>query len=453
MKRLLSLFMLLALMAAILAACGTPAGTGTTPASPAPDTAASPEASPSPDTAASPEASPSPGGGAATGERPDDALGVVEIGPNDPIVLGYALVVAGPDAALGEDSRRGVELAIKDKGELLGRQIELVGEDTGCSPEGGQAAATRLASNTQIIAIVGTSCSSEARVLAPVIDQAGMAMVSPSNTAPDLTDPEKHVQAYLRTAHNDNVQGAVGAEFAYNELGLRRAATLHDGSLYAEQLANVFANRFQELGGEVVAQEAIGPQDTDMRPVLTRIASATPEILYYPIFIQAGGFITAQSKEVSGLEDVKLMGADGIFSPDFITAAGDAAQGMYLSSPDFSAFGGGYQEFLQKYQEEFGTNTTAAFHAHAYDAANMIMAAIESVAVEGADGTLYIGRQALRDALYATSGFQGLTGSITCDENGDCADPKIAVYEVVNTDPSSWSPGAEDDSNPKKIYP
>jgi branched-chain amino acid transport system substrate-binding protein len=278
-------------------------------------------------------------------------------------------------------------------------------------------------------------------------------MVSPSNTAPDLTAEGTRSDGYMRTAHNDKVQGAVGAEFAYESLGLRRAATVHDGSLYAEQLANVFAERFAELGGEVVAREAVGPQDTDMRPVLTRIASANPEIIYYPIFVSAGGFMTSQAREVSGLEDVALMGADGIFSPDFITAAGDAVEGMYLSSPDFSAFGGGYQEFLNKHREKYGENPISAFHAHAYDAANLIMNAIEQVAVEGADGTLYIGRQALRDALMSTSGYQGLTGTITCDENGDCADPKIAVYEVVNADPGSWNPGADDDSNPKKIYP
>ncbi len=429
--------MLVVVLAATLAACAPQGGGG----------AASPAASPAA------EASPSPAG-AQTGERPNDPLGVVEIGPNDPIVLAYALVVAGPDAALGEDSRRGVELAIKDRGgQLLGHPIQLIGEDTGCSPEGGQAAASRLASNQQIVGIVGTSCSSEARVLAPVIDQAGMVMVSPSNTAPDLTDPAKHVKAYLRTAHNDKVQGAVGAEFAYNSLGVRKAATIHDGSVYAEQLANVFAARFKELGGEIVAQEAVGPQDTDMRPVLTRIASAGPEFLYYPIFIQAGGFITAQSKEVSGLENVRLMGADGMFSPDFLKAAGAAAKDMYLSSPDFSAFGSGYQEFLQKYEQAFGTKPTAAFHAHAYDAANIIMNAIEKVAVQGPDGKLYIPRQALRDALYATKDYKGLTGNITCDENGDCADPKIAVYQVVNTDPSTWNPGAAENSNPKKVYP
>jgi branched-chain amino acid transport system substrate-binding protein len=136
-------------------------------------------------------------------------------------------------------------------------------------------------------------------------------MISASNTAPDLTDPAKHVAGYMRTAHNDKVQGAVAAEFAYNSLGLKKAATIHDGSPYAEGLATVFAARFQELGGEIVAQEAVSPNDTDMRPVLTTIAAAAPEMIFYPIFVGAGGFVTAQAREIPGLENVKLMGGCG----------------------------------------------------------------------------------------------------------------------------------------------
>jgi len=394
-----------------------------------------------------PGPSPTPAGPAF--QPPKDEIGVVEIKPGEPIVLAGALVIAGPDASLGTDSMRGIEIAIDDLGgELLGHKIELIKEDTGCNPEGGQAAATKLAANPKLVAIVGTSCSSEARVMAPVINDAGMVMVSPSNTAPDLTDPAKHVEAYLRTAHNDKVQGKVAAEFAFNYLKVKKAATIHDGSLYAEQLANVFAEEFKKLGGEVVAQEAVGPDDTDMRPVLTRIATQQPDIIYYPIFTKAGGFVTRQAKEIRGLENTKLMGADGLFSPDFVEAAGEAAVGMYLSSPDVTAFGSAYQDFVAKYEKKYGEKPISIFHAHAYDATMMIAEAIKKVAVQGPDGTLYIPRKALRQALYETKNFQGLTGNLTCDQNGDCADPKIAVYEIVSADTSGWP-----DKVVKKVYP
>lgn len=383
-----------------------------------------------------------------------DSIGCVDIAPGASVHVAWAMVVAGPDASLGIDSRRGVEIAVDDKGgTLLGHPIELTGEDTGCSAEGGQAAAQKLVADTTLIAVVGTSCSSEARVAAPILSDAGITMVSASNTAPDLTDPATHVAGYLRTAHNDKVQGAVAAEFAYNSLGVRKAATIHDGSPYAEGLAGVFTQRFTELGGEIVAQEAVAPTDTDMQPVLTTIAAAAPEMIFYPIFIAAGGFVTSQAREIPGLESVYLMGADGMFSPQFLEAAGAAAEGMYHSSPDFSAFAGGYADFLTKHEAKYGEGPISAFHAHAYDAANIIFAAIEKVAVQDADGTLHIGRQALRAALFATSGFAGLTGTITCNADGDCADPFIAVYQTTNADPASWNPGAAADSNPKKIYP
>lgn len=365
--------------------------------------------------------------------EPAGELGVVEIAPGEPIKLAYMLVTAGPDQSLGLDSVRGAELAVDDAGStLLGHPIELVGEDEACSAEGGQTAATKLASDPTIVAVIGTSCSSAARPAAPIVSDAGLTMVSPSNTAPDLTDPAKRAAGYMRTAHNDKVQGKVAAEFVFNELGLSKVATIHDGSPYAEGLVNAFTQNFTGLGGEITSAEAVNPDDTDMRPVLTKIASGAPEMVYFPIFTKAGGFVASQSKEIPALADVALMGADGLFSPDFMTAAGSAALNMYLSSPDFSAFGSAYADnFLPAYETKYGEKPISAFHAHAYDAANLIMAAIQQVAQEGPDGSLRIDRAALRAALLATSGFQGLTGDITCDENGDCADPRIAVYQIT----------------------
>ena len=328
---------------------------------------------------------------------------------------------------------RGIEIAVDTfGGSIKGWPIKISGQDSGCSAEGGQAAATRLAADPTIVAAIGSNCSSEAKPGVPILWKAGIPTVSPSNTAPYLTDPERGsgYEGYLRTCHNDKVQGAIAANFAFNEKGLKKAATIHDGSVYAEQLAQVFAKTFKEKGGTITSMEAISPNDTDMRPVLTKIATGKPQIIYYPIFIAEGGFITRQAKEVSGLEKVMLMGADGMFSPDFYKAAGTAAVGMFHSSPDFSAFAGGYQTFLTAHKKKYGEAPIAPFHAHAYDATMMILTAIDKVAVKEG-GNLYIGRKALRDALYATSQMKGLTGTITCDQYGDCADPKIAVYQTA----------------------
>jgi branched-chain amino acid transport system substrate-binding protein len=366
-------------------------------------------------------------------EPPADEIGVVTIKPGEPIHIAAWFVIAGPDAQLGTDTQYGVELAIDDKGgKILDHDIKLTVEDEGCNPEGGQASATKIAADPTVVAAIGSNCSSAAKAGVPILWQAGIATVSPSNTAVFLTATDRSAEydGYLRTAHNDKVQGSVAADFAYNQLKLTKAATIHDGSVYAEQLQQVFVNRFKELGGTITAQEAVAPTDTDMKPVLTKIAATSPELLYSPIFTAAAGHVTRQSKEVSGLEDIALMSADGAFSPDFYKGAGEAAIGMYHSSPDFSVFGDAYTTLREKYEAKYGTKPLAPFHAHAYDAAMIVFAAIEKVGVKGPDGSLYIGRKALRDALFAIKDFKGMTGNVTCDQYGDCADPHIAVYKT-----------------------
>ncbi|MBN1451670.1 MAG: branched-chain amino acid ABC transporter substrate-binding protein [Anaerolineales bacterium] len=362
-----------------------------------------------------------------------DPIGCVDIAPGEPIHIAYAMVISGPDETLGIDSRTGVEVAVALKGQVLGHDISLTGEDEACSAEGGQAAGTKLAADPTIVAVIGTSCSSAARVAVPLLSQAGFVIISASNTAPDLTEAgnPNNFPGYLRTAHSDSVQGAAAARFAYEEMGVRKAATIHDGSLYAEKLQEVFADTFKEMGGEITSQEAVDPNATDFKSVLTSIATGGPEFIYLPIFVKAGSLILNQAKQVPGLEEVNLMGADGMFSPDVPEGAGDAVEGAFVSSPDLSAFSADYQTvFLPKYKELSGVDSPVSiFHAHAYDAANIIFAAIEKVAVQDDDGTLHIGRQALRDAMYATANFPGLTGNLTCTPTGDCADPKIAVYE------------------------
>ncbi|MCZ7671906.1 MAG: ABC transporter substrate-binding protein [Chloroflexi bacterium] len=191
----------------------------------------------------------------------------------------------------------------------------------------------------------------------------------------------------------------------------------------------------KELGGEIVAFEAEAADATNVEPLLTSVAAAGPEFIYFPVFIPLGSKLTNTAAEIAGLEGVILAGADGIQSPSFLENTVGTSEGMYVSGPDLGFTNTFYKdEFLPAYMEKFGTEPTAPFHAHAYDATVMILDAIVASAKQGDDGTLLIGRQALRDALFATSGMEGITGTITCDENGDCADPKIAVSQIQNGD-------------------
>ena len=281
---------------------------------------------------------------------------------------------------------------------------------------------------------MGTTCSRTAVPAAPVLGELGIPLISSSNTSPTLTDPENEEYAgefYLRTAHNDLIQGAAMATFAC-EQGFATAATIHDGSTYADNLRAVFEEEFAaQCGGEIVAQEAVAVGDVEFSNVLGPIADAAPDLLYYPIFHPEGTFITQQARDIAELDGTQLAASDGLLgSADLADQAGDAAEGMVLSGP--ACAGDEYEtNFLPAYHELSGEDAVLApFHCHAYDAIGMIIAAIEDVGIEGDDGTLYIPRQAFRDSLYATSGFEGLTGTLTCDEFGDCADPAITVSEI-----------------------
>jgi branched-chain amino acid transport system substrate-binding protein len=397
-----------------------------------------------------------PSGGTAGGYECTDEFRCVTIAPGEPVHIAFWGVLSGADSSLGEDSQRGVEIAIDDMGgEFMGHPIQLTTEDGLCTPEGGSTAATKLATDTSLVGLVGSTCSDETVGGIAAITNAGLTTISPANTRPVLTDPNRgpDYAGYLRTAHSDAFQGKAVAEFAYNVLGVRNAATIHDGSAYAEALQQVFADEFSALGGTVVAQEAVARDATDMRPVLTTIAAANPELVYFPVFVAAGGFIVNQIRDVAGLEDVAIAGSDGIFTADFLEAGGANTVGMYLSSPDFGAFPGGYPAFIEKHNAKYGGAPLSVFHAHAYDATNILFAALAQVAVAEEDGTLHVPLKALRDAIYATQNHQGVTGSLSCSASGDCGAPVIAIYEITNSEPASWDPQNATNPNPMKIYP
>jgi branched-chain amino acid transport system substrate-binding protein len=380
-----------------------------------------------------------------------DELGCIVVGADDPIVVGAMLTTSGATSFLGEDSQGGIELAIQGRdGMLLGRDIELVVEDSLCSAEGGQAAAQRVAADETIVGVVGTNCSGAAQGALPIISEAGMLMISPSNTSPSLTNDDTeaggaYLPGYYRTGHNDLFQGAMAAQFAIEVLEAGTLATIHDGDPYTEGLASVMADTFAELEGEVVFQGAVSKGDTDMTAILTEIAASNPDVVYFPVFEPESNFIAAQLVNTPGLEDAIMVTADGSLVASFPENTGEAAIGVYMSGP--SVTGEAYENFLALWDEEIGGVPPSGFHAHAYDATNMLLDAVEAVAVEEEDGSLTIGRQALRDALDGVMGYEGLTGLLTCQTEspfaGDCATGEaLAVFEIteaeVNED--AWPP-------------
>jgi branched-chain amino acid transport system substrate-binding protein len=134
------------------------------------------------------------------------------------------------------------------------------------------------------------------------------------------------------------------------------------------------------------------------------------------------------------MPDTRIVVADGCLSSETLKSAGAAADGVFASSPDISVFQDDpfyADELIPAYKDQFGTAPLAVFHAHAFDAVNMLVDAIEAVAVDNGDGSLSIPRTALRDELFATSGYEGVSGTITCNEFGDCAtDVTIGIFEA-----------------------
>jgi branched-chain amino acid transport system substrate-binding protein len=388
-------------------------------------------------------ASDSGGGGGGGGGGVDCAtveFGCVEVGADEPINLGVAQVISGADSTLGQDQVNAIELAVDhldDKfdqtdGTLLDHPVNLTVEDELCSAEGGQTAGTALAADQSIVAVIGTSCSSAALGVADtILGDKGILLISGSNTSPALTDPELHNPFYARTAHNDRIQGAIVAEFSLgDDLSAKTAATIADESPYTQGLVGAFEANFEAGGGTLTGSEQINSEDTDFKPVLTSLAAGNPDVLYFPIFVAACTLVIKQAAEI--MPETTLIVSDGCLSSDTLKNAGKAVEGVWASSPDLSAFQSNefYSgEFIPAYQEAFGSEPLSVFHAHSYDATNVVFDAIKEVAIDNGDGSLSIPRQKLRDAVFATSGYQGVTGVITCLDTGDCAtDVTIGLF-------------------------
>jgi branched-chain amino acid transport system substrate-binding protein len=382
-----------------------------------------------------------------------DEIGVIEVAKGAPITVGHYWVISGADSSLGIDSQRGVELGFDSvNNTVAGHPVQLVLEDEGCSAEGGQTAATKLAVVPNIVGVIGSVCSSGITAAAPILWKAGIVDIG-TGSAPSLTAPDRkpEYEGFMRTIFSDADQGFNDAEWFHKELKCSTMATIHDGSPYTSQLVKVAAKHFKELGGEIVAEEAVAPTDVDMRPVLTRVAVKKPCVLYFPVFIAAAAQIARQAQEIGDLKDSQLIAGSVTMAPGMLEAAGDAAKGLRLTAIDISpeVMGKDYPAFLERYKARYGESPINAYHAHAYDAAVILAKAIEKVAKTDDKGTTFIGKKALRDELFATKGYEGLSGPINCNPHGQCGGFTFAVYQYVDSDPATFKVG----TNPIKIYP
>ncbi len=376
-------------------------------------------------------------------------FGAVEVGPGEEIQIRSLNSISGDVAFLGIPNQRGAELAIGDYGPVAGRSVSLgTALDDLCSPEGGQATAKAIVADPSVVGVIGTTCSAAAVAASPLISDAGMVMIAPSNTSPALTsdlegNPGTAYQpGYYRISHNDLFQGRAVALFVRNELGFARTAAIHDGDPYTQGLVQAFKDAYEDLGGEVTGFSAVNKGDTDMIAVLTEVAEGSPQALFFPIFMPEGGFIVQQVGSVPALEDVTLIVSAALLVDNFMELP--ESEGVYISGPDLrfgsnasSITGRTADGLLAAYVETYGEKPSAGYWGHAYDATTMLLRAIDRVAVD-VEGTVYIDRQALRDELTGSS-FDGIVGPIACDEFGDCGSQRITV--IHHTDPRNIEAG------------
>lgn len=340
-------------------------------------------------------------------------------------------VIAPLDAGLvefGRGIRNSVQLAV-NQANSSGRFGDVVfvvdARDDSSDPVVGAAAAQGLAQDPLVLGVVGTYNSGVAAQVQPILDQAGIVMISPGNTNPTLTlgpDPTRPVRPhanYFRMVVPDSVQGSVLAGHAFQTLGIRRVALVSEDKPVSLGLIDAFSAAFTNLGGSIATRQVFADGTTDFTPQITQVAGSNAELIVF-----GGEFATAapfrQQAGASGLK-LPLMGSDGIKDPAYIAGAGPVSEGDYASSlgAPIAAQPGG-PAFLAAYQAAGFAEPPSDFGPYAFDAASLILGA---VARRGLDRAAVI-----QDVGQVQT--QGVTGAISFDAFGDTRNKVVTVYQV-----------------------
>lgn len=349
-----------------------------------------------------------------------DKWGLITIPPNKPIKVALAAMLTGNYASLGIDIKNGAEMAVQEKGSILGHPILLQAEDDGCDGPSSVAIAEKVCNDPLVVGLVGYMCSGGSKPASDVHNKYKVVMISPSSTAVELT--ARGIPVFFRTCWNDKIQARRAAAFAWSK-GWKYVAVIHDRSDYGQSLAEDFAANIRQKGGKILALEGIIRGDKDFTPVLTKIRPLRPQLIYFGGMAAEGALIVRQMKR-AGLRKTRFMSDDGCFTEkDFIQAGGRAALGSfvtYAKEPD--------SVWVKKFESRYGPRQT--FSPQAYDAANILMMAVQKVAEKQSDGSLVIGKKALRDAVADTD-YNGITGRIKFDSHGDRTGSVVVIYEVV----------------------
>jgi branched-chain amino acid transport system substrate-binding protein len=412
MQKRSALLALLLIAALLLAACPAPAepitGTGAQPAAATPAPAA---------------------------EQPVATGAQVIIAPGETIRIGNSVALTGPIPDPGLDIRQAAEIAVDNlnaAGGVEGFLFELVVEDGACSGDQGTVVANKFAADDTIVAVSGGTCSGETFGLIPILSEARIPFVSPSATNPNVTSADCDV--CNRVALSDALQGLVDATYVRETLELDTAAVMHDNSDYGKGLAEVFQSAFEEQGGTITNFEGVQVGDTDFRAALAKIGANEPQLIFFGGYSTEAGLIAQQMKETPGLDDTLFLSDDGAYTQQYLSTAGSAAEGTYASFVAGATNTDMLDDFNQKYLDKFGVNPSdlGPFHGQSHDSILLIAGAIARVATVDSNGNLVIDREELIRSVRATENLEGLTGTLSCNEIGECGAGGIQIFQVQN---------------------
>jgi branched-chain amino acid transport system substrate-binding protein len=341
-------------------------------------------------------------------------------GNQNEILVGEFSSLTGTTATFGQSTHHGIELAVNETnnaGGVLNKKIKLLAEDDQSKPEEAATAVTKLITRDNVKAVIGEVASSRSLAAAPICQDNKIPMVSPASTNPEVTRKGDFI---FRVCYIDPFQGEVLAKFAFNSLGLKKVAVLKDvKNDYSVGLAKFFEEAFIKLGGEILAEQAYSEGDADFKAQLTDLKGKNPDAIFVPGYYTEAALIVKQARDLN--ITYPIFGGDGWDSSKLIEIGGSALNGSYYSThfaaDDTSAM---VQNFVTKYRSTYN-ETPDAMGALGYDAGLILFDAIKRAG--STDGP------AVRDALAATSDFQGVTGKITIDKDRN-ARKSVVIIEV-----------------------
>lgn len=326
----------------------------------------------------------------------------------DVIKIGYIGSITGSVAKYG--THEAVVLAVEDinnAGGINGKKIRLISEDARCTPGEAVNAINKLIYSDGVKIVKGGHCSPESLAIAPIIEDTKSIMLASATTSPLLSDKGDYV---FRTSPVSTVQSGMIAELAYNELNLRKMAIIYEQTDYAEPIAEKLKEEFVKLGGEVVVYDAFMPGSTQFRTILTKVKNEEADGLFLsPQSPDAALNLIKQLKELD--LNVKLFGNDVAGISANIDKIPDLYEEFIMASPDFDVENPKTKKFMESYEAKYGVPIPfGIWTAESYDGVIILKEAIESC---GED------TDCIKEFLYNVKDFEGASGKITIDENGD----------------------------------